>query len=179
MKVIVNIAQSSKSRLLRRTETNFFFFLFQGCTISHPCLYCSSFLLLNLCKSGTRKAVLGPWHNYTEVYLTLFSALNIIQLHDKVHFLVKWLSSDEHTGCSFDCHKVQRKWWMRIWIYDVQRLYLIRAPQPPDATFRCFCAALDNLHLLPMYIPEVLSREFQIVQKYTNLYKDIYSSYCF
>jgi hypothetical protein len=55
--------------LLRRTETNIVFYRFQGFTLSHPCLYCCSFLLFDLHKSGTQKRCI---RSITTIILYLF-----------------------------------------------------------------------------------------------------------
>jgi len=62
---------------------------FQGCPLSCPQLYFTCFLPFALYESGTRKALLGPSINNTEVYLAPLLIFKITQLQDKTEILLK------------------------------------------------------------------------------------------
>jgi hypothetical protein len=61
-----------------------------GCPLSCQHLYCYRFLLFALNESGTRKGLLGPWLNNTEVYLTPLLELKITWLLNKLYSTILW-----------------------------------------------------------------------------------------
>jgi hypothetical protein len=65
-----SISKSKKQILLIRAMLS----------LTRPCYH---ILSITLHESGTRKDLLGPWLNKTNVYLTPLSVLKITQLHDK------------------------------------------------------------------------------------------------